>query len=386
MIKRTFIQGLQRVLSRSFASGATKKKIPSTLGIEYIGGEPTLVKDTRDVELRGIKLKGRSNDLPSMIFFPDIMDTAENWLSYFMNAPNSVLNYRDVYIVYPRNFGSSDWCEHIAPEPAEDLADDIERFMYANKITMATMAGHGFGAKNAMLVGCYKPHLVTGILAYDYAPQDYTYFRAAKTYESVLKGVKDIQGLSRMSFDRFSDHLEDSVQNPKLKSLLEQNFVLGKDGRRSMRFNLDFVLHRFNDLVNWKNSYGIFGGRTRFIFPEYSDFVFLNSNTLSMLKVCVQNNGLHQDINTLPCYKNDNPEENHWIYEQPDLIGAASFRTMDFLTKLDGVHVLLKNRAELVEKNPIPAMRLERADQYAGLYVPSHFHHNWRFNDNPALK
>lgn len=47
--------------------------------------------------------------------------------------------------------------------------------------------------------------------------------------------------------------------------------------------------------------------------------VFLNTNTLSMMKVCPQNNGFHEDIKSLNCGDSDNPETNHWIYEQSDL-------------------------------------------------------------------
>jgi pimeloyl-ACP methyl ester carboxylesterase len=386
MLKSSLWRGMRLSLDKRFSSGLTKKRTIPANGVQYLAGESQLVKNSEDVELRGIKLKGRSNDLPTMLFFPDLFDSAENWVSYFLHAPHSVLDYRDVYIIYPRNFGSSDWCNEVPAEPASDIADDVERFMYTHKLTMATLAGHGFGAKNAMVTACYKPNLVTGVLAYDYAPQDYTYFRAPKAYKEAMKSVKDLVGLSRMSHERFSDHLEDLIHNPKIRTLIQQNFILKKGGQRGMKFNIDFAHHRFDDLINWKSVYGIFGGRTKFLFPEFSEFVFLNSNTLSMMKVCTQNNGFDEDINTLACGENDNPEVNHWIYEQPDLIHQASFRTCEFLQKFDGVHVLLKNRAELVERIPIPSIRGERSDNYSGLYVPAHLHHNWRFNENPSLK
>lgn len=108
--------------------------------------------------------------MPSLIFFPDILDHAENWASFFLNPKNPVTALRDIYIIYPRNFGTSDWCNYVADEPAEDIVEDIERFMYSNRITSATIGGHGFGAKNALLMGCYKPHLVTGIVALNYSP------------------------------------------------------------------------------------------------------------------------------------------------------------------------------------------------------------------------
>jgi hypothetical protein len=36
------------------------------------------------------------------------------------------------------------------------------RFMYENKISTATLGGHGTGAKLALATGCYNPERVTG--------------------------------------------------------------------------------------------------------------------------------------------------------------------------------------------------------------------------------
>ena len=191
--------------------------------------------------------------------------------------------------------------------------------------------------------------------------------------------------LSLSTVEEFGDQIKSFAQEPKLRALLEQNFKVNKDVRQ-LDFNLPYVLDRFNDLIDWKWQYGIYGGRTRFIFPEYSHFVFLNSNTLSMMKVCVHNDGFLNDIFTLGCNDNDNTEQNHWIYENQSLSEECSFLSCDFLQKKDGVHVLLHNRIEMAERTPVPTLRLERADQYGGGVTPSHFHHNWRFQADPKLK
>ena len=352
--------------------------------VQYIGGEPTEVKRGYDVNLRGLKIKGNYADLPSLIFFPDLFDTAENWLPFFLSQKASILEYRNVYIVYPRNFGLSDWCSDASEEYAEQAAGDVERFMYEQKITMATLGGHGFGAKNALVTGCYKPHLVTGVLALDYAPQDYTYFRAAKTYHEL---AQKLAKLNRQNFThaQFEEVLEQTAQSKKVQAVMEQTLKQKTERSFRLNFNSDFVGEHFQELVNWKWKYGIFGGRSRFIFPEYSQHVFLGNNTVSMMKVCPQNRGFFHDIFSLWC-ESDNPEQNHWIYEDPKLAAQASYNSVDFLRQYDGVHVLLQSRLEVANKTPIPAIRLERTDRYSGLYAPDHVHHNWKFQDDPSLK
>lgn len=74
-----------------------------------------------------------------------------------------------MHILNPRNFGTSD--KHYSFD-VQDLANDVIRYMYYNKITMATLSGHGFGAKVALAAGCYHPERTTGVFCIDYSPMD----------------------------------------------------------------------------------------------------------------------------------------------------------------------------------------------------------------------
>jgi len=47
-------------------------------------------ENTKDVNLRGTFLKGKYEDLPTMIFFPDICDLTNNWIPFFTNPQNDV--------------------------------------------------------------------------------------------------------------------------------------------------------------------------------------------------------------------------------------------------------------------------------------------------------
>lgn len=125
--------------------------------------------------------------------------------------------------------------------------------------------------------------------------------------------------------------------------------------------------------------YGIYTGKVCFMFPEYSRWVFLNTNTMPILKVCAHARGYGQDIFSIQ--GDDNPL-NHWIYEFPDLSFTMSRKLLKFITMYDGVHVLLKDRSE-VGKFFIPDRKNSRKDNdwYYSDYTPPHLHHNWRFSD-----
>lgn len=347
--------------------------------ISYLPGTPELQKDTKEVQLRGLRLKGNFEDLPNLLFFTDIFDTPESWLPFFMNDKHKILDYRNVYILNPRNFGLSDRCND-AEDYGIAVAGDIERFMYSHKITMATVGGHGLGAKNALLTGSYKSHLVTGILAFDYAPQDYYYFDIAHTYRAILDGLKNIS-LDGVNKHRIFDQIDDLVQNPKLNKLIKNS--VKQIGRSSFQwtFNMPFISENFDLITEWQVRHGLFTGRSRFLFPEYSNHVFLNSNTLSILKICISNQGYGNDIFALR-NGNDNPEHNHWIYEDPQFFDEFAKYSVDFLANYDGVHTLLKNRSEIYNRTTIPSIAHERKERMTGEYAPPHFHHNWRFEEH----
>lgn len=117
-----------------------------------------------------------------MIFFPQLLDSAENWIKFFNSSDNKILDYRNVYLLYPRNFGNSDQHDSFY---TEDMANDVVRFMYNHKISTATVGGHGLGAKVALAAACYHSDRFTGFYGIDYTPVDYRYyepFREIATY------------------------------------------------------------------------------------------------------------------------------------------------------------------------------------------------------------
>ena len=172
-----------------------------------------------------------------------------------------------------------------------------------------------------------------------------------------------------------------------MKAILGQN--LRQVGARSynLKFNLPAVSHLLEEYINWKTiQYGLFPGRVSFVFPEYSNYVFLGTNTLPMMRVCPKSQGYFHDIQMVMT-DSDNPELNHWIYEDPQLSTDFQLQTLRFLQNYDGVDVRLMSRTELVQGITVMEDRpYSRHDKYSGHISPPHFHHNWRFIDRPDLK
>lgn len=60
----------------------------------------------------------------------------------------------------------------------KDISADIVRFMDQNKITMATLGGHGFGAKVALATAINNLDRCTGVINLDGGPIDHRYFES----------------------------------------------------------------------------------------------------------------------------------------------------------------------------------------------------------------
>ena len=58
------------------------------------------------------------------------------------------------------------------------MSDDIVRFMDENKITMATIGGHGFGAKVATVTAINHMNRFTGVINLEGGPVDQRYHEA----------------------------------------------------------------------------------------------------------------------------------------------------------------------------------------------------------------
>lgn len=341
----------------------------------YLAGQSRLTTDSQDVTLRGIHLPGTREDLPALLFFPDYFDAVENWLPFFLHPRSEILSHRSVYLLYPRNFGTSDYCDAAEGYP-EDLAGDVERFMYAQRLSTATLAGHGFGARTAALAACYRHRLVTGLAGLDFAPQDYTHFEVGRKLRALAELLPTLD-VRNMSLARLKQSLEERGVAPKLQALLAQGLRRSVAGNE-FGFNLNFLAAHPAKLLEWHAHFGLFPGRACFIFPEYSQHVLLATNTVSMHKVCPRLRTLDRDV--LPLRGgNDNPEANHWLYEDEALGAEADAALARFLAHFDGVNVLLHDRQEVQDRVGLPSIPHERKDMHSGKIAPAHYHHNWRF-------
>jgi pimeloyl-ACP methyl ester carboxylesterase len=110
-----------------------------------------------------------------MIWFSDLVEPASNFEQFFSHADNKILNVRNVWLLDIRNMGHSD---HHESFDMDEISADVARFMDKNKLTMATLGGHGFGAKVALATAINNMERTTGVIMLEGGPLDHRYYEA----------------------------------------------------------------------------------------------------------------------------------------------------------------------------------------------------------------
>jgi pimeloyl-ACP methyl ester carboxylesterase len=71
----------------------------------------------------------------------------------------------------------------------EDVCNDIARFMGEKQLTMATVGGHGYGAKVASAFGSYYMEKTTGVVCLEGGPVDNSYHEAWEEVKDLVHSL-----------------------------------------------------------------------------------------------------------------------------------------------------------------------------------------------------
>jgi pimeloyl-ACP methyl ester carboxylesterase len=72
------------------------------------------------------------------------------------------------------------------------MSNDIVRFMDEQKITMATIGGHGFGAKVAAAAAINNLNRFTGVINLDGGPLDHRYYEAYQELAAYIEAARNL--------------------------------------------------------------------------------------------------------------------------------------------------------------------------------------------------
>lgn len=330
--------------------------------------------------LRGKVIAGREPDLPNLIWLPDLFEPAENFEKFFTNESNKIRKIRNIHLLNHRNFGSSD---HHDSFDMNDLANDIIRYMDDNKITMATIGGHGFGAKVATATATQNLDRFTGVMCLDGGPVNHKYHEA---YQDLVEYVDYLAklDLTRLTVADLHKHIDKAIQDPNWNKIFKQN-VNNAKGYPTWDFNIEAVHRNMKkhqpDLAAWSESYGLWPGRAWVMLAAYSRWYHLSTNTLPFYNVFPRLDGKF-GTSEFNIFGHDDSPAGHWLHEttDPSELFHISNRMWRWLKFKDGCHVLLADKSEagwfyLPDRGNDPVSGTTQ-----GEFRPEHVHHNHKYN------
>lgn len=242
------------------------------------------VQKNEEVKLQGTHIPGRQADLPTMIWLPELVEPAENFKPFFTNPKNKICNVRNVWLLNYRNQGGSD---HHHSYDMDHMSDDIIRFMDEKKITLATIGGHGFGAKVAAATAINNMDRFTGVLSLEGGPLDHRYHEAYQEMAGYIQYAASLK-LANMDGAQAMKALEKGIPCAKWQSIFKQNLDVSGSAPQ-WKFNVQDLASNtkkaYPDVAVWDESYGLWPGQAMAVFASKSRWVHLSTNTLPFYNV-----------------------------------------------------------------------------------------------------
>jgi pimeloyl-ACP methyl ester carboxylesterase len=129
----------------------------------------------------------------------------------------------------------------------QDMSNDIVRFMDENRITMATIGGHGFGAKVATATAINHMNRFTGVMCLDGGPLDHRYYEAWNELKQYIEDVRNLN-ISKLAAADAIKKVYEKVAHPKWRSIILQN-ILADKGELQWKCNMEGIYHNVRKFV-----------------------------------------------------------------------------------------------------------------------------------------
>ena len=277
--------------------------------------------------------------------------------------------------------GDSDHHESFA---MQDISDDVMRFMDQHKLTMATLGGHGFGAKVALATAINNMDRCTGVINLDGGPLDHRYYESYQELASYVDVCSKLD-ITKADYNSAVKHVNDNIACKKWASIFRQNLE-NKGSGVAWKCNIDDLAANMKtrqpDVACWHESYGLWPGNALALFAAHSRWVHLSTNTLQFYNVIPRLQGQFPGhINTFA--EGFESPLNHWLHEGPDSdhVWHLGQRMWRWLKNHDGTNVMLADKTEAGWYNvPDRGFDVEQNTRQ-GEYNPEHVHHNYLHTD-----
>jgi pimeloyl-ACP methyl ester carboxylesterase len=112
---------------------------------------------------------------------------------------------------------------------------------------LATLGGHGFGAKVALAAAINNMERCTGVINLDGGPLDHRHYEAYQELEAYVKVAKAMP-LDKLEMGQAVKHINDNISCPKWASIFRGNLEAKSDSL-TWKFNVDGLAANMKKVV-----------------------------------------------------------------------------------------------------------------------------------------
>jgi pimeloyl-ACP methyl ester carboxylesterase len=200
------------------------------------------------------------------------------------------------------------------------MTEDIIRFMDDKKIVMATIGGHGYGAKVAAATAIGNMNRFTGVIQYEGGPLEHQYYEA---YQELTDAIRLAHSLPIGSMELGAAHkaLSDNILDKNWARVFREALVQ-EGSSLAWRINIEALYQQTKkhspDIAAWRqNCGGLWPGQTLALFAAHSRWVHLSTNTLPFYNVFPRLQ--EQFPHSINIHASDlEGPETHWLHNHPD--------------------------------------------------------------------
>ena len=174
----------------------------------------------------------------------------------------------EVHLMDQRNHGKS---FHSEDFDYGFLANDLLTYLQHHKLLKASIIGHSMGGKTAMEFACNRGKMVDRLIVADIAPKYYPPHHQEIIDALVAMDIDSVD--SRSTADQ---RLSQRLSNIGIRQFLLKNLYWKEKGRLALRFNLDVLRYRMDEVGENIGSTDSFDGPTLFLRGERSEYILPN--------------------------------------------------------------------------------------------------------------
>ncbi|MEM9075606.1 MAG: alpha/beta fold hydrolase [Bacteroidota bacterium] len=172
------------------------------------------------------------------------------------------------HLIDQRNHGKSFHSENF---DYEILSQDVFNYMDSHQIGTADIIGHSMGGKTAMQLAISNPTQINHLLVADISPKYYP-----PHHQYIVDALTQLNFEEIKSRKEADEVLAQHLSDFGIRQFLLKNLYWVEQGKLGLRFNLDVLKNKMEEIGESILATSVFNGSTMFLRGDRSEYIQLN--------------------------------------------------------------------------------------------------------------